>query len=202
MILTTPLKESQVRTLKAGDNVTINGSIFTGRDKIHKYLFDQKPPDEDIPFNLAGGIIYHCGPLVKRIENDGNTEYTFISSGPTTSARLDMYAWKLIKEYEIRAIIGKGGMGPKTIKAMKEHGCVYLHAISGAGVYLADRVKSVTAVWKLEEFGVPEAMWHIEVEYFPAIVTMDSYGNSLHEDIKNTSIEKAKEILSKPLEIK
>ncbi len=190
--LKTPLSESDVRVLKSGDNITISGNIFTARDRIHNYLYNEKPKPEDIPFVINGGILYHCGPIIRKEDN----EYKYISGGPTTSERLEMYEWWVIKEYGIRAIIGKGGMGDKTHDALKEYGCVYLQTISGAAVYLADRVKRVLDVWKLDEFGEPEAMWYLEVQDFPAIVTMDTHGNSLHRDIEKQSSERAKEILS------
>lgn len=191
MTLNTPLSESKVRSLKCGDTVSISGIIFTARDLIHKYLYNEKPQKTDMPFDLDDSILYHCGPLIK----GGANGYSFISGGPTTSERLEMYEWWVIKEYGIRAIIGKGGMGDKTINALKENGCVYLQTISGAAVYLADRVKKVLDVWKLDEYGVTEAMWKIEVKDFPATVTMDSLGNSLHKDIKAYSVQKAKEII-------
>ncbi len=195
--LKTPLSESDVRSLQVDDNVSITGNIFTGRDRFHHFLFHEKPPKEEIPFTIDGGILYHCGPIIRKKEN----EYRFISGGPTTSVRLEMYEWLIIKEYGIRAIIGKGGMEGKTLAALKEYGCVYLHTISGAGVYLADRVKKVIDVWKVEEFGEPEAIWLLEVEDFPAIVTMDSHGNSIHERIKEQSTMKAREIFGSPFEV-
>ncbi len=190
--LKTPLTESDVRSLKVGDSVFITGNIFTGRDRIHNFLFNKRPGKGDIPFSIECGILYHCGPIIRKKEN----EYRFISGGPTTSSRLEMFEWQIIKEYGIRAIIGKGGMGEKTLAVLKEFGSVYLHTISGAAVYLADRVKRVMDVWKLDEFGEPEAMWFLEVEDFPAFVTMDAHGNSLHDDIKDRSVEMAKEIMA------
>ncbi len=194
MNVTTPLSESDVRSLKIGDSVSITGTIVTARDRLHQFLHDKNPKESDIPFDLNGGILYHCGPIIRK--RDG--EYQFISGGPTTSMRLDMYEWWVIREYSIRAIVGKGGMGEKTRHALKEYGCVYLHTISGAGVYLADRVKRVVDVWKLDEFGEAEAMWCLEVEDFPAIVTMDSHGNSLHDTIRQSSSEKIKDLFNKP----
>jgi fumarate hydratase class I len=118
-----------------------------------------------------------------------------IAAGPTTSMRVEMYESEIIKTYGIRGIIGKGGMGEKTLQAMKEYGCVYLHTVSGAAAYLADRIVAVEDGWKVEEFGMPEAMWLLKVEDFPAIVTMDAYGNSLHRDIEKISIEKLRQML-------
>jgi len=180
-----PLSKEDVTGLKVGDLVLLNGKIVTGRDKVHRFLHDERPDKKDIPFNLEGGIIYHCGPILRKAE-DG---YNVIAAGPTTSMRMEMYEADVIRGYGIRGIMGKGGMGPKTLAAMRECGCVYLNTISGAAVYLADSIKKVPAGWKVEEFGEAEAMWLFEVEAFPAVVTMDAYGNSLHRDVEKTSLE-------------
>jgi fumarate hydratase class I len=189
--LNTPLSKEDVLNLKVGDMVLISGQIVTGRDKIHKFLVHERPDKKDIPFELHGGIIYHCGPIIKKIDDT----YTLIAAGPTTSMRVEMYEAEVIKTYGIRGIIGKGGMGEKTLNAMKEQGCVYFHTISGAAAYLADRIKNVRDGWKIEEFGAPEAMWLLEAEDFPAIVTMDAHGNSLHRDIEKISLRRLKEII-------
>lgn len=178
-IINLPLSKKDVMGLNAGDVVLINGMIVTGRDKMHKFLFYERPSKKDIPFNLSGTILYHCGPIVKKSDNG----YKIVASGPTTSIRVETYEHRIISSYGIRGIMGKGGMCKRTLDAMKKNGCVYFHAIGGAAAYLADRVKRVVDVWKLEEFGVPEAMWLLEVENFPAIVTMDAHGRSLHNDI-------------------
>lgn len=188
--LKTPLSKDDVLNLKVGDMVLVNGLIVTGRDKVHKFLAHERPDKKDIPFELHGGIIYHCGPIIKKVDD----AYNLIAAGPTTSMRVEMYEADVIKTYGIRGIIGKGGMGEKTLNAMKEHGCVYLHTISGAAAYLADRIKDVRDGWKIEEFGAPEAMWLLEVEDFPAIVTIDVRGNSLHRDIEKISLTKLKEL--------
>lgn len=190
-LLKTPLSKSNVINLNVGDMVLVSGMIVTGRDKIHKFLVHERPDKKDIPFELEGGIIYHCGPIIKKM----NDAYKIIAAGPTTSMRVEMYESDVIKTYGIRGIIGKGGMGEKTLNTLKEYGCVYLHAISGAAAYLADRIKNVRDGWKIDEFGAPEAMWLLEVEDFPAIVTMDAHGNSLHKDIEASSLEKLKEII-------
>jgi fumarate hydratase class I len=109
--------------------------------------------------------------------------------------RVEMYESRIIEEYGIRGAMGKGGMGRRTLHALKEFGCVYLHTIGGAAVYLADRVKRVSGVWKLEEFGMTEAMWILEVNDFPAIVTMDAFGKSLHDEIERKSRTVLKELL-------
>lgn len=178
-----PLSEEDARALAVGDSVLLSGSIVTGRDRVHQYLFNERPDPGSLPFSLSGSLIYHCGPIVK--EESG--AYRMIACGPTTSARMDMYEWWLIEQYGVRAIMGKGGMGAKTAAALQRCGAVYLHTIGGAAVYLAGRVRKVVDVWQLAEFGMAEAMWLLQVEDFPAIVTMDAKGNSLHEYIEKDS---------------
>jgi len=178
--LNLPLTKKDVLDLHVGEAVLIKGRIFTGRDKLHKFLYNEKPPREQMPFDLKGAILYHCGPIVRKAA--GN--FKAIACGPTTSMRVEMYTPWLISQYGLRGVMGKGGMGRQTLKALQKYGCVYLSAIGGASVYLAERVKKVVGVWKLEEFGMTEAMWTLHVENFPAIVTMDAYGKSLHEEIQ------------------
>ena len=179
--LTAPITEEQIRELKVGDVVKINGMMYTGRDAIHKYL-----SDHDSPVDLNGQVIYHCGPVMLKDE-EGNWHVK--AAGPTTSIREEPYQGDIMKKFGIRAVIGKGGMGTKTLAALKEHGGVYLNAIGGAAQYYADCIKSVEGV-DLMNFGIPEAMWHLNVEGFTAVVTMDSHGNSLHEDVEKSSLEK------------
>ena len=199
IIINLPLSKKDVMGLNAGDVVLINGMIVTGRDKIHKFLFYERPPKKDIPFNLSGTILYHCGPIViplhPPLEKGGRGDFRVIASGPTTSIRVETYEHRIISSYGIRGIMGKGGMCERTLDAMKKNGCVYFHTIGGAAAYLADRVKRVVDVWKLEEFGVPEAMWLLEVENFPAIVTMDAYGKNLHNDIAKKSGSALKKLI-------
>ncbi|MCM3669805.1 fumarate hydratase [Mesobacillus maritimus] len=179
--LTAPITEEQIRQLKVGDVVKISGRMYTGRDAIHKYLMDN-----DAPVDLDGHVIYHCGPVMLKDE-DGNWHVK--AAGPTTSIREEPYQGDIMKKFGIRAVIGKGGMGAKTLAALKEHGGVYLNAIGGAAQYYAECVKSVDGV-DLMNFGIPEAMWHLQVEGFTAVVTMDSHGNSLHDDVEKSSLEK------------
>jgi len=179
--LQAPITEEQIRELKVGDVVQISGMIYTGRDAIHKYLMDH-----DAPVDLNGQIIYHCGPVMLKDE-EGNWEVK--AAGPTTSIREEPYQGDIMKKFGVRAVMGKGGMGPKTLQALKEHGGVYLNAIGGAAQYYAECIKGVEGV-DLMQFGIPEAMWHLRVENFTAVVTMDSHGNSLHEDVDKSSLEK------------
>ncbi|WP_251032464.1 fumarate hydratase [Mesobacillus foraminis] len=179
--LTPPITEEQIRQLKVGDVVKITGRMYTGRDAIHKYLMDH-----EAPVDLNGQVIYHCGPVMLK-DDEGNWHVK--AAGPTTSIREEPYQGDIMKKFGIRAVIGKGGMGPKTLAALQEHGGVYLNAIGGAAQYYADCIKSVEGV-DLMNFGIPEAMWHLRVEGFTAVVTMDSHGNSLHSDVEKSSLEK------------
>ena len=188
-----PLTPEAALALKAGDLVKINGKIVTGRDRIHKFMAEDKPDSRDIPFALCGSILYHCGPIIKKLGN----EYKVIAAGPTTSMRVEMFEASVLRRYGFKGIMGKGGMGEKTRQALKENGCVYLHTTGGAAAYLADRITQVMDVWKLDEFGPTEAMWLFEVRDFPAIVTMDAHGNDLHKDIEGLSLKKFREIAGK-----
>ena len=173
-----PSTEEKIRALKVGDEVLISGVLFTGRDAVHKYLHEGgKLPDG---VNFKDGILYHCGPVVIKDEQ-GNWKCT--AAGPTTSIREEPYQWQVIRDFGLRGVIGKGGMGDKTLQACKEHGCVYLHGIGGAAQVLAQCIKKVRGVHMLEQFGAPEAIWEVEVENFPTVVTMDSHGGSLHKEV-------------------
>ena len=175
--LTTPLTEEQVRSLKVGDVVLISGRAYTGRDAVHHHLMSHEPP-----VDLRGGVIYHCGPVVAK-QGEG---WKVTAAGPTTSIREEPYQADIIKRFGVRAVIGKGGMGGKTLAGLKEAGAVYLNAIGGAAQFYARAIERVDGV-SLMEFGSPEAMWHLTVKDFPAIVTMDSHGNSLHRDVEQES---------------
>lgn len=181
MLLEAPFTEPKLRALKVGDMVEITGLIYTGRDAVHKYLFDGGKP----PVDLTNSIIYHCGPVV--VKEKGR--WVVKAAGPTTSAREEPYQGPLMEQYKIRGVIGKGGMGPKTLAACQKVGGVYLHAIGGAAQVLAERVVAVEGVHLLEEFGSPEAVWEFRVDRFPAVVTMDAHGRSLHAEVLKSSQE-------------
>jgi fumarate hydratase, class I len=173
-----PLSEEKVRALKVGDVVLINGLLFTGRDALHHYLLHH-----DAPCDLKGAILYHCGPVML----NENGKWRTNAAGPTTSIREEPYEADIIKRFGLRAVMGKGGMGKKTLAALQEFGAVYLHAIGGAAQFYARCLPKVEGVDLLDELGVPEALWHFLARDFPAIVTMDSHGNSLHEDVLKTT---------------
>ena len=177
VVLTAPLTEAQMRALKVGDVVLISGEMWTGRDNVHAYLMKNPPP-----VDLNGSVLYHCGPVMLK----QGEEWVVTAAGPTTSIREESYQADVIKKYGVRAVIGKGGMGAKTSAALKEFGAVYLNAIGGAAQYYARAVEKVLGV-ELMEFGVPEAMWHLRVKNFAAIVTMDAHGNSLHADVEKAT---------------
>jgi fumarate hydratase class I len=179
IVLEAPLSEATVRALKVGDVVLIGGDMYTGRDAVHAYLMKNSPP-----VDLNGAVLYHCGPVMLK----ENGKWQVKAAGPTTSIREEPYQADVIRRYGVRAVMGKGGMGAKTLAALKECGAVYLNAIGGAAQYYARTVQSVEDVHLLD-FGVPEAMWHIRVNNFPAIVTMDAHGNSLHADIEKATAE-------------
>jgi fumarate hydratase, class I len=177
VVLEAPLTEAQMRSLKVGDVVLINGEMFTGRDAVHAHLMKNAPP-----VDLNGAVLYHCGPVMLK----QGEEWFVKAAGPTTSIREEPYQAHVLKNYGVRAVIGKGGMGPKTLAALKETGAVYLNGIGGAAQYYARSVEKVLGV-HLMEFGIPEAMWHLRVRNFVAIVTMDSHGNSLHAEVEQES---------------
>ncbi len=181
-----PYTEDRIRALKVGDMVHVSGMIYTGRDAVHKFLHDGGTP----PVNLRDQIIYHCGPVV--ITEKGTWEVK--AAGPTTSIREEPYQSHLIEKFGLRAVIGKGGMGPKTLEACTKCGCAYLHAVGGAAQVLAACVTDVVGVY-LEEFGSPEAIWAFRVQDFPAVVTMDSYGQSLHAAILEQSKERLRQLV-------
>ncbi len=201
-----PLTDAAVKDLRVGDSVLLSGTLVTGRDAAHKWFADcfihpktpASPKDqrifEELRGILAGGAIYHCGPVVAGLETK---EYRFVAAGPTTSVREEPYQADVMKLLGIKAVIGKGGMGARTLQACQDLPGVYLHAIGGAASLIAKSVEEVVGVYKLE-FGVPEAMWVIRVRDFPAVVTMDSHGNSLHDTVRERSDAALQRLLTKP----
>ena len=177
--LKTPLADADIRRLKVGDVVLLDGVVYTGRDAVHKYLHDGGELEI-----IRNGVIYHCGPVV--LKTDG--EFRVVAAGPTTSIREEPYQADIIQRFGIKAVIGKGGMGSKTQKACQDYGCVYLHGIGGAAQIYAQCVQRVISV-RLEQFGSPEAVWELEVRNFPAVVTIDSHGNNLQQVITDRSRE-------------
>lgn len=176
--LTTPISETMIRGLKVGDEVAISGRLFTGRDAVHKYLHEGGKLPEGVKWQ--GGVLYHCGPVIVK---DEAGRWKCVAAGPTTSIREEPYQGQIIRDFGLRGVIGKGGMGDRTLEACRQYGCVYLHAVGGAAQVLAERIQRVPNAYFLEQFGAPEAIWEFEVEDFPAVVTMDANGNSLHKEV-------------------
>ena len=203
-ILSIPISDEDIRSLKVGEPVALSGKMITGRDAVHSWMIDTfikktrspEGDDEDvyaaIKSVLDGGVIYHCGPVVAGLETK---EYKFVAAGPTTSIREEPYQGDVMQHFNIKGVIGKGGMGPKTLAACQEVPGVYLHAVGGAATLIAQSVEQVVDVHKLD-FGVPEAMWVIQVKDFPVVVTMDSHGNSLHAEVEESSKVKLEELLA------
>ena len=192
--LQTPLDEALVRSLRIGDQVLLSGRIHTARDAAHKYLASEGTSPATLPagLELQGGVLYHCGPVMVR---DEGGSWRVTAAGPTTSAREEPYQGEVLRRYGVRAIIGKGGMGDATRRALAECGAVYLSAVGGAAQVLAASVQRVEVVYFLEEFGSPEAMWSLFVHDFPAVVTMDSTGESLHDRVLSQSSAIAERLL-------
>jgi fumarate hydratase subunit beta len=193
--LTIPISDESIRSLHTGDDVLLNGVIVTGRDAAHKWLHDRfitgkiKPDHEDKAIYeklrplLNGSLIYHCGPVVNGLDTG---EYRFAAAGPTTSSREEPYQGDILRHFNLKGVLGKGGMGKKTLQACRETPAAYFHAVGGAAALIAQRVARVLDVFKLD-FGVPEAMWVIEVSDLPAVVTMDAHSRSLHQEVEDKS---------------
>ena len=204
--ITTPISDDAIRDLKVGDSVALTGRMVTGRDAAHKWMMEtfikktRAPQGDDLQVYeelkklLNGSVIYHCGPVVSGLDTK---EYKFLAAGPTTSIREEPYQADVMKHFNVKGVIGKGGMGAKTLKGCQETPGVYLHAIGGAASFLAQTVVKVHGVFKME-FGVPEAMWVIEVKDFPVVVTMDSHGGSQHAVIDDASKKVLDGLLERP----
>jgi len=180
-VITLPTTEKIMRSLKIGDVISISGIMYTARDAAHKYLVENKP--DFLRDKFKGAMIYHCGPVMKKT----GEEWKVVAAGPTTSIREEPYEATVMKEYGVLGVIGKGGMGQKTLDGLVKCGGVYLAAVGGAAAVLAASVKKVHGVHFLEEFGIPEAIWEFEVENFEATVSMDSHGGSLYDEVTRKS---------------
>jgi fumarate hydratase class I len=175
ILIQLPVTAARVRELRVGDEVLVSGRLLTARDAAHRLLV--KRLDERVKALAEGSFIYHCGPVVAQDPGGG---WRFVAAGPTTSMREEPWQADVIAAYGVRGVIGKGGMGPGTLAALREHGAVYLHAVGGLAVTLARRVTRVHGVHMLDELGVTEAIWDVDVKDFPAVVTMDAHGDTLH----------------------
>jgi fumarate hydratase subunit beta len=174
--LTLPAGEDDIRALEVGDEVRVSGRLITARDAALRHLV--RADDPKVRAWAEGSLVYHCGPVVAR--DPATRTWRFVAAGPTPSPRLEAWQADVIERYGLRGVLGKGGMGPRTLSALAARGAVYLHAAGGLAVTLARHVKKVIDVHLLDELGVTEAIWLVEVEDFPAVVTMDAHGESLH----------------------
>ena len=202
-----PIHDEAIRSLHVGDPVELSGIMLTGRDTVHKWMIEtfikktREPQGDDLQVYeqirkyLHQGVLYHCGPVVAGLETQ---EYKFVAAGPTTSIREEPYQADVMKHFNIKGVIGKGGMGAKTLQGCADTPGVYFHAIGGAATFLAHTVQKVLGVYKLKEFGVPEAMWVIEVKSFPVVVTMDSHGQSKHSLLDESSHKVLDDLLARP----
>jgi fumarate hydratase class I len=200
-----PISDETIRELKVGEPLLLSGVMMTGRDTVHKWMIEtfvkktREPQGDDLEVYqaikplLAGGVIYHCGPVVSGLDSK---DYKFVAAGPTTSIREEPYQADVMKHFNAKGVIGKGGMGAKTLAGCQEVPFVYLHAIGGAASYIAQSVQKVLGVYKLD-FGVPEAMWVIQVKDFPVVVTMDAHGGSQHAAIAEQSKKVLENLLTK-----
>ncbi len=201
--LTIPIFAKDIRELHTGDTVALTGILATGRDAVHKWMIDtfirktREPQGDDLEVYekikpiFKKSVIYHCGPVVSGVDTG---EYKFVAAGPTTSIREEPYQSEVMHHFDMRGVIGKGGMGSKTLQACQDVPAVYFHAIGGAATLIAESVEEVVGVYKLD-FGVPEAIWVLNVKEFPVVVTMDSHGKSIHAEVEEASQKKLQELL-------
>jgi fumarate hydratase class I len=201
--ITIPISPEIIRELHTGDPVVLTGILATGRDTVHKWMIDtfirktREPAGDDLEVYEAikpifkESLIYHCGPVVSGLDTG---DYQFVAAGPTTSIREEPYQSEVMHHFDMRGVIGKGGMGASTLQACQEVPAAYFHAIGGAATLIAEAVEEVIGVYKLD-FGVPEAIWVLKVNRFPVVVTMDAHGKSIHEEVEKTSLEKLKSLI-------
>ena len=201
--LTIPISAEDIRELHTGDTVALTGIMATGRDAVHKWMIDtfirktHEPQGDDLEVYekikpiFKESLIYHCGPVVAGLDTG---DYKFVAAGPTTSIREEPYQSEVMHHFDMRGVIGKGGMGTKTLQACQDVPAVYFHAIGGAATLIAKSVEEVIGVYKLD-FGVPEAIWVLKVKEFPVVVTMDSHGKSIHAEVEEASLKKLKELI-------
>jgi fumarate hydratase class I len=201
--LTIPISADAIRDLQVGDTAALTGILATGRDTVHKWMIEtfihktRQPADDDQEVYQAikpifkESVIYHCGPVVSGLDTG---DYKFVAAGPTTSIREEPYQAEVMSHFDMRGVIGKGGMGAQTLQACQDIPAVYFHAIGGAATLIAQSVEEVLGVYKLD-FGVPEAIWVLQVNQFPVVVTMDSHGQSIHDQVEKASGEKLQKLL-------
>ena len=189
----TPISEEEIRKLMVNDVLYVSGTMFTARDQAHKRALEYFKQGKPLPLSLEGLAVFHCGPIVKKKEDT----WTIVAAGPTTSTRMEIFEDEFIKNFKVRVIIGKGGMGKRTTEAMAKYGAVYGAFTGGAAILAANAIKSVRSVEWLD-LGMPEAMWILDVEEFgPLAIAIDSHGNNLFEDVKRKVEENKQKIYQK-----
>jgi fumarate hydratase class I len=201
--ITIPISPDTIKGLHTGDTVALTGVLATGRDTVHKWMIDtfirktREPEGDDLEVYEAikpmfkESLIYHCGPVVSGLDTG---EYKFVAAGPTTSIREEPYQSEVLHHFDMRGVIGKGGMGGNTLQACQDVPAAYFHAIGGAATLIAQSVEKVIGVYKLS-FGVPEAIWVLKVKGFPVVVTMDAHGASIHDEVEEESRRKLERLL-------
>lgn len=201
--ITIPISPDTIKGLHIGDTVALTGVLATGRDTVHKWMIDtfirktREPEGDDLEVYEAikpmfkESLIYHCGPVVSGLDTG---EYKFVAAGPTTSIREEPYQSEVLHHFDMRGVIGKGGMGANTLQACQDVPAAYFHAIGGAATLIAQSVEKVIGVYKLS-FGVPEAIWVLKVKGFPVVVTMDAHGASIHDEVEEESRRKLERLL-------
>ena len=191
--LKTPISEEDVRKLKVNDTIYITGTIFTARDEAHHRALEFHKEGKELPIDLQGLAVFHCGPIVKKKDD----EWIIVAAGPTTSTRMDLFEDEFIRNFRVRVVIGKGGMGKRTTDAMKKYGAVYGAFTGGAAVLAAKAIKNVRSV-EWYDLGMPEAMWVLEVKDFgPLTVAIDAHGNNLFEEVREKVEETKQKIYEK-----
>ncbi|MBM1154585.1 fumarate hydratase C-terminal domain-containing protein [archaeon] len=190
---TTPIREEDVRKLRIGDRVFVTGTVVTARDQAHRRALQLLAEGKPLPVDLQGGVIYHCGPVVRRMDD----RWEVVAAGPTTSARMESLEYDFIAKTGVRIVVGKGGMGAKTAEAAQKFGAVYCEFIGGVGVLAANAIKEVERVEWLD-LGIPEALWVLRVERFgPLIVCIDSTGRNYHQELAESINKRFQEIIQK-----
>jgi fumarate hydratase subunit beta len=191
--LKTPISEEQIRKLKVNDVLYVTGTVVTARDQAHKRAIEYFKDGKTLPLTLEGLAVFHCGPVVAK-QGD---KWIAVAAGPTTSTRMDIFEDEFIKDFKVRVVIGKGGMGKKTTDAMAKYGAVYGAFTGGAAVLAAKAIKNIKSV-EWYDLGMPEAMWVFDVQDFgPLAIAIDSHGNNLFTDIQKTVEEKRQKIYEK-----
>ena len=189
----TSISEEEIRKLRVNDVLYVSGTMFTARDQAHKRALEYFKQGKPLPLSLEGLAVFHCGPIVKKKEE----RWTIVAAGPTTSTRMEIFEDEFIKNFKVKVVIGKGGMGKRTTEAMAKYGAVYGAFTGGAAILAAKAIKNVRTVEWLD-LGMPEAMWILEVEEFgPLAIAIDSHGNNLFEDVKRKVEENKQKIYQK-----